>query len=62
MIVEFFFLLFQKNGSVGRWETKHFLWGWPNHLKTKAQVEYPLNGFIKKAKMMLNFPVLAPRL
>ena len=21
----FFFLLFQKNGSVGRWETKHFM-------------------------------------
>ena len=24
----FFFLLFQKNGSVGRWETT-ILWGWP---------------------------------
>ena len=22
---DFFFLLFQKNGSVGRWETKHFI-------------------------------------
>ena len=21
----FFFLLFEKNGSVGRWETKHFI-------------------------------------
>ena len=36
--------------------------GWPNHLKTKAQVEYPLNCFIEKAKMMLNLPVLALRL
>ena len=25
MILEFLFLLFQKNGSVGRWETKHFM-------------------------------------
>ena len=25
MILNFFFLLFQKNGSVGRWETKHFI-------------------------------------
>ena len=41
---------------------RNIVWGWPNHLKTKAQVEYPLNCFIKKAKMMLNFPVLAPRL
>ena len=25
VILEFFFLLFQKNGLVGRWETKHFM-------------------------------------
>ena len=23
--LEFFFLLLEKNGSVGRWETKHFI-------------------------------------
>ena len=23
--LEFFFLLFEKNGSVGQWETKHFI-------------------------------------
>ena len=28
-ILEFFFFTFPKNGSVGRWETKHLM-GWPN--------------------------------
>ena len=31
-----FFLLFQKNGSVGRWKRK-ILWGWPKPIQSKPK-------------------------
>ena len=35
-----FFLLFQKNGSVGRWETKHFMGMALLFLDTKVHVQF----------------------
>ena len=54
----FFFLLFQKNGSVGRWETKHFMgvaltWrfaGWDSFGMLQLMAQYFLAPQIEMAK------------
>ena len=42
VILFFFFLLFPKNGSVGRWETKHFMGMALNKVKSRRLFVIPV--------------------